>query len=494
MISLWVDTEKINSIKRTLDFEHADAIVIGAGIAGILTAYELKQKGVNVKVLEAGRACCGVTRNTTAKITSQHNLIYDKLIKSAGIEKARQYYLANEQAVRRYEEIINQMNIDCDFEHQPAYVYSTENIAEIEKELDACRKLEIPAYFVTDTLLPFSIKGAVRFENQAQFHPLKFLNGIVQSIDIYEDTKVIEIDDRKIIIADNAETDVLKSNNPKTTKCITADHIIIASHYPFINTPGYYFMRMHKERSYVIAYKNAPMLDGMYISSDDNGYSFRNYKDCLFLGGAGHRTGKNEMGGRYDMLRKAAKEYFGDMEEALKWSAGDCMSIDQIPYIGRFSESTENMYIATGFNKWGMSSSMAAAGIISDMITGRDNENAEVFSPSRFHLTASISNIAADGAETIKGIFLKKLTIPQEELDHIETGKSGIVQYEGEKIGAYRDENDELHLVSVICTHLGCLLEWNPDELSWDCPCHGSRFDYKGNVIDNPAQENLENV
>lgn len=513
MISLWEDTQKIDYKCKIIDFEHAEVVIIGAGIAGILTAYELKQKGINAKILEADKVLAGVTRNTTAKITSQHNLIYDKLINTAGIEKAGQYYKANEQAIKRFQEIVNQMNIACDFERSPAYVYSTKKIGELEKEIKACEKLGILADFVTKTSLPFPVKGAVRFNNQAHFHPLKFLNSIIYLLDIYENAKVKAIEGNKIIIANNIKIDNTEIDRSKEDKSytniseniytVTADHIIITSHYPFINTPGYYFMRMHQERSYVIAFKNDIKLDGMYISSDDDGYSLRKYENYLLLGGAGHRTGKNEMGGRYDILMKAAKEYFGEVKECYRWSAQDCMSIDRIPYIGRFSESTPNMYIATGFNKWGMSSSMVAAGIISDMITCSikventpilEANNAEVFSPSRFHMAASMSNIAADGIETVKGILLKKLSIPREQLRHIEMGKSGIVQYEGQKIGAYRNEEGELFLVSIICTHLGCQLEWNQDELSWDCPCHGSRFDYKGNLINNPALENLEYV
>jgi glycine/D-amino acid oxidase-like deaminating enzyme/nitrite reductase/ring-hydroxylating ferredoxin subunit len=455
----------------------ADVAIVGAGMAGLLTAYMLKQKGVKVVVLEGNTIASGQTMNTTAKITSQHTLIYDKLIKNFGEEKAKLYANANEQAIAMYEKIIRDENISCNFEKLPSYVYTLDDLSKIEKEVDAAKKVGIDAEFTTKTTLPFEVKGAVKFYNQAQFNPLEFLQNIVEPLKIYEHTLVHQIEDN-ILVTDHGN--------------VKADSIVIAAHYPFINVPGYYFARMHQSRSYVLCIKNVPNLGGMYKDESQDGYSFRNYKDMILLGGGGHRTGENSEGGKYEKLRKAANEYYPNFEEVCYWSAQDCMTIDDAPYIGHFSASTPNTYVATGFKKWGMTSSMVSAMLLSDMITKHENPFEEIFTPQRFQITPSIKNLINEGKHSVKGLIFDKLKVPDTHLQEIQNGHGGIIEYEGEKIGVYKDINGKVYMVSTTCTHLGCQLEWNPDELSWDCPCHGSRFDYTGNLINNPALENIE--
>ena len=333
-----------------------DTLIIGAGMAGILTGYMLKQNGIDVVLIDAAKMASGNTKNTTAKITSQHDLIYDKLISEFGEEKARQYAKANELAIKKYKEIIKERKIDCDFEENPAYVYSLNEIDSIKKEVDAANKVGIYAEFVENTNLPFKVKGAIKFNNQAQFNPLKFLKDISKDLIIYENTRALEIKENLVI-----------TNRGH----ITANNIVVATHYPIMNAPGYYFMRMHQERSYVIALENADNVNGMYIDIEKNGCSFRNYKNLLLLGAIDQRTGENEKGGSYDTLRKIAKDLYPNSKEKYHWSAQDCMTIDKIPYIGRYSDETPNIYVATGFNKWGMTSSMVSAMIISDMILGK---------------------------------------------------------------------------------------------------------------------------
>ena len=454
-----------------------DVAVIGAGIAGILTAYLLREKGLEVVLLEAAETADGMTKNTTAKITSQHDLFYDKLIKSTGAEKAGQYAAANQAAVDKYAEIIQQNQLDCSFEWKSAYVYSLGDTGKIEREVDAAKKLGIEAEFTTQTKLPFQVSGAVRFPNQAQFNPLKFLKPLAEKLTIYEHTTAREVKDHTIA-TDNGK--------------VTAKSIVVATHYPFINTPGYYFARMHQERSYVIALENAPQIDGMYIDADKEGYSFRNYEDLLLLGGASHRTGKNHTGGCYENLRNRAKEWYPNATEKYFWSAQDCMPLDNIPYIGKFSESTPDLYVATGFKKWGMTSAMVSAMILSDKIAGFVSDYEEVFSPNRFHVSASIKNLIVDGAESVAGLVNEVFNIPGKDLENIQNGHGGVVEYEGQKVGVYKNEHGEAFVVTTKCPHLGCKLAWNPDELTWECPCHGSRFDYKGNMINNPAMRGLK--
>lgn len=476
MKSVWSEScnfEKREALNKDIE---VDTLVIGAGIAGILTAYMLKQSGKEVVLIDAAEIVSGNTKNTTAKITSQHNLIYYKLISEFGEEKARQYAKANELAIKRYKEIIKERKIECDFEEKPAYVYSLNKIDEIKEEVEAASKLGINAEFVEEVNLPFNISGAVKFNNQAQFNPLKFLKDISKDLTIYENTRALDIKEN-LVTTDRAR--------------ITANNIVIATHYPIMNAPGYYFLRMHQERSYVVALENADNIDGMYIDLDEKGYSFRTYKNLLLLGGIKQRTGENETGGSYDKLRSVAKELYPESKEKYHWSAQDCMTIDGIPYIGKYSDETPNIYVATGFNKWGMTSSMVSAMIISDMILEKENDFSEIFSHKRFDLSLSINNVAKDMVETAKNFIAQKIYIPSSNIEHIKNGHGGIVEYEGQKVGVYKDNEGKTFIVPTKCTHLGCQLHWNADELTWDCPCHGSRFSYKGKVIGGPATKDL---
>lgn len=476
MQSVWSDSCKFEK-RKVLDKDiKTDVLVIGAGIAGILTAYMLRENGKEVVLIDKDEVCSGNTKNTTAKITSQHDLIYDNLISEFGLDMAKQYARANELAIEKYEKIIKERKIDCEFEKHSAYVYSLNEIDKIKKEVEAAKKLGICAEFVQNTNLPFEVKGAVKFNNQAQFNPLKFLKNISKDLLIYEHTRAVEIKENLVV-----------TNRGN----ITANNIVVTTHYPIMNTPGYYFMRMHQERSYVIALENADNVNGMYIDVEKNGCSFRNYKNLLLLGAIDQRTGENEKGGSYDKLRKIAKDLYPNSKEKYHWSAQDCMTIDNIPYIGKYSDETENIYVATGFNKWGMTSSMVSAMIISDMILGKDNDFSEIFSPKRFDLSLSISNMAKDITETTKNFIAQKIYIPSSKIEHIKNGHAGIVEYNGEKVGVYKNNEGKEFIVTTKCPHLGCQLGWNADELTWDCPCHGSRFDYKGKLIDSPSTKDL---
>ena len=476
MKSVWSESYKFRKREALNKDIKTDVLVIGAGIAGILTAYMLKQKGREVVVIDAAEIASGNTKNTTAKITSQHDLIYSKLITEFGEEKARQYAKANELAIKKYKEIIEDKRIECDFEEKPAYVYSLNEVDVLKEEVEAAKNLGIDAEFVQEANLPFKINGAVKFNNQAQFNPLKFLKGISNELVIYENTRALEIKENLVVTSGGN---------------ITANNIVVATHYPIMNAPGYYFMKMHQERSYVLALENTSEIDGMYIDINKEGYSFRTYNNLLLLGGISHRTGENEEGGSYDELRKVAKRLYPKAKEKYYWSAQDCMTIDGIPYIGRYSSETPNIYVATGFNKWGMTSSMVSAMIISDMILEKENDFSEIFSPRRFDLSLSINNIANDLIETAKNFIAQKVSIPSSEIEHIKNGHGGIIEYNGEKVGVYKDKEGKEFFVSTKCTHLGCQLSWNADELTWDCPCHGSRFDYKGRLIGSPATKDL---
>ncbi len=475
--SVWSDGCKFEERETLNQDVKADVLVIGAGMAGLLTAFNLQKAGMDVMVIESGRIADGITKNTTAKITAQHGLIYSKLVKSFGEEIARKYAGANTKAIEEYARLTEEMSIECDFERKPAYVYSTDDDQTIEDEVEAARLAGIDAEFTTDTKLPFPVNGAVRFPDQAQFNPLKFLKAISKDLRVYERTKALEVNDG------------VTTTERATVK---ADKVVVTTHFPFINVPGYYFMRMYQQRSYVLALQNAAQVDGMYIGADDSGYSFRNYKDLLIFGGEGHRSGKSGGVSRYESLREAALRFYPDSQEVYRWSAQDCMSLDGIPYIGRYASSTPELFVATGFNKWGMTSSMVSAMLLSDLITGHDNEFAEAFDPARFNVSASAKNLVTNGAQTISSLISETFSLPDEELEKLPKGQGGIVEHDGEKVGVYRDEDGRAFVVTTKCPHLGCQLEWNQDELSWDCPCHGSRFDYTGKLLDDPALKGLQ--
>lgn len=481
MESIWSKTLKKREYSSLSGDLETEAVVIGGGLAGILTAYFLQRHNVKTIVLEAAAIGSGQTKKTTAKITSQHNLIYSKLLNNVGENQARQYAEANQKAILQYRRIIEGSNIECAFKECQAYLYAREqeNVVKLEQEIDAAKRLGINAEFTTETELPFSVAGAVKFDGQAQFHPLAFLNEISKGLEIYEHSRVITVEDNRVITENGM---------------VTAKHIVFATHFPFINKPGYYFARMHQERSYVLALKDAVELHGMYLGVDGDTLSFRNFEDVLLLGGGKHRTGDNADAGKYEFLSNRAGHLYPDSKEIYRWSAQDCMTLDGVPYIGQYSSSNPNWYVATGFGKWGMTSSMVSAMLISDMIVGKQNPYLDVFSPQRFTPSASVKTFLTDMGQAVKGLSKQAFSLPNAEVEALTPGKGEVIEYNGQKVGVYKDENKEVYIVSTRCPHLGCQLEWNADEKSWDCPCHGSRFDYKGNILDNPAQTNLERM
>ena len=474
MESIWTQSCSISARQVLPGDLKTEIAVIGAGMAGLLIADALENAGHRVTVLEADRIAGGQTRNTTAKITSQHGPCYRQRIASFGTEKARHYAAANEAALGEFRRLISERGIDCALEEQDAYVYGYD-ARSLRAEAEAAASLGLPASFVEHPLLPFPTAGAVRFSRQAQFHPLRFLKAIAAPLTVYEKTVVKHVHDHRLI------TDL---------GTVTADKIIFACHYPFVNFPGLFFARMHQERSYVLALENARIPDGMWIGSGKEPFSLRRYGQYVLLGGGGHRCGENKAGGRYDALREKAGEWFPNSRVCAHWSAQDCMTADGAPYIGKYAGTRPDWYVATGFQKWGMTGSMVSAILLRDMICGTENPNADVFDPQRFEAKAA-AGIAGEMGHAVKGLTKHCFQIPKEQANDIPPRHGGIVFLGGKKLGVYKDADGELYPVSVSCPHLGCQLEWNPDELSWDCPCHGSRFDRYGNLLSGPAETNV---
>ncbi len=428
MKSIWaesVDRKQFESQKGDIKTE---VLVVGGGIAGILCAFELRKSGVDCVLVEAEKILNGVTQNTTAKITVQHGLIYDDIISKYGTDSAKMYLKAQQDAVKFYVDLCK--DIDCDFKIQDAYVYTTKDFDKIEREASAYKKIGLKYDFSMTADLPIKTQGVLKIADQAQFNPLKFAFHLADELTIYENTKVIELTDSGVI-----------TNKGK----IFAKKIIIATHFPFINKFGGYFLKMYQHRSYVLALENAKTPNGMYVDEDIKGLSFREYDGILLLGGGSHRTGKK--GGNWSELRSFAATHYPENKEITHFATQDCMTLDGIAYIGEYSKRLPNVYVATGFNKWGMTSSAAAAKILTDMINGKKNDYAEVFSPNRsiWH-----KQFMVNMAETLVNFITP--TAPR-------------------------------------CSHLGCALKYNKVEHTWDCSCHGSRFTEDGKLIENPATD-----
>ena len=476
MRSIWweeVDIPPRGSLNGDL---RADAAVIGGGLAGCLTAYLLQKEGLRTVVLEADRLGSGQTGGTTAKITSQHGLIYDRLITQLGPDLAGQYARANQRAVEQYRALVETEGIDCDLQELPAYLYTTQSPSALQREWSAAVQLGLPARLTTATDLPFPVAEALRFEKQAQFHPLKFLRGLARELTVFEHTPVLRVEGGTLI------TDRGR---------VSAGKVIFACHFPFVNFPGLYFARMHQARSYVLALERTRRLEGMYYGIDPDALSFRMAGDVLLLGGGEHRTGDNAAGGRYDRLRRAARRYWPGSRETAAWSAQDCIPQDGVPFIGQFAASRPDWYVATGFQKWGMTTSMAAAHILADAILGRANDCAAVFSPHRFRLRVSLGTLAQDMSVTARSLVRSYFGTAKDPAGEMPPGHGGVVELRGQKAGLYRDGEGQDHVVGVRCPHLGCQLTWNADEKTWDCPCHGSRFDHTGALLSGPAQKDI---
>jgi len=428
MESVWQrDMERVTF--GTLDGNKStDVLIIGGGIAGLLCAYRLKNAGIDCVLIEAGEICNGITKNTTAKITLQHGAIYDKMIRRFGEEHARLYVEAQKKGCRDYDRLCR--TIDCDYEHADSCVYSVYDRKKIEKEVAALKRLGVHAEFSDTCELPFPVAGAALVRGQAQFHPLKFLYVIAKKLPIYEHTKALAYLPHRV-----------KTNHGD----IAFQRLIVATHFPVYNKHGLYPLKLYQHRSYVLALTGVPHIQGTYVDESDTGLSFRSYGDLLLLGGGGHRTGKR--GGCWAELERFTKKHYGGAKIVGRWATQDCVTLDDIPYIGQYSKSTPDVYVATGFGKWGMTNAMVAADLLCDLVQGKSPPYAEVFSPSRNILRP---RLAVNALESTIGLLTP--TVPR-------------------------------------CPHLGCALKYNHAEHTWDCPCHGSRFTEQGELIDNPATD-----
>lgn len=496
--SYWVESTPKTNYPSLSENINTDVLIIGGGITGILTAYMLSNSKLSVSIVEADKMAMGVTANTTAKITSQHGLLYDYLLNSFGFDTAKGYLDSNEEAIRTVKDIIEKETIDCDFSSQDAYVYTCDksNVQRIVDEVSAVTSLGLKAEYVTECPLPFKIEAAIKFPNQAQFHPRKYLLSLLpilqkRCVNLFENSKVVDIKHVK------DKYEVYVNGNKITTK-----YLVMASHYPIKNFPGMYFIKMYQDSSYAIGVEiEKDTFDGMYISCDTPSTSFRNIvqdngKELLIIGGSGHKTGSTDVNidDSYINLENYIKSIYPKAKIKYKWMTEDCVSLDKIPYIGEFSKFLPNMYVATGYKKWGMTTSHVAAKIISDKIFSIENPYENIYTATRLKPIKNNKEFGNVLKQSAYSLAINKFSPPIISYKELKNDSGGVVDYKGEKLGIYKDKNGKMFAVIPYCKHLGCELSWNNLEKTWDCPCHGSRYDYTGKIITEPTIESLDTV
>lgn len=535
MNSYWINSEKnkekYNKLEKNIE---TDICIIGGGITGISTAYYLTKENLKVTVLDMGKIGFQTTGNSTAKITSQHGLFYKYLKDSKGEDFARLYYDANEDAIKNIKKIVEKENIECDLECQSAYVLAAnrEEVQKVKDEVEVVRGFGGHAEYleredIDKNLLILNPLAAIRFKNQAQFNSYKYtieLAKICKNLgaNIYENTKVVDVRDEKDYYYLETE-DGYK---------IKAKYLVITTKYPIINIPGFYFMKMYQSTSYGISIPvKEKLFDGMYITSTNPKVSLRmakvdnniikdvvdgnieNYAKqdkenrkrvkekqnskidneyVLIVVGADHKTGeKTDLSNSYKKLENIAKQIYPEGKVEDYWNTEDCITLDKIPYIGKYSSMWENAYVATGFNKWGITTSNIAANIITDMIIGRKNRYEDIFISTRVEPVKNRKEVGNMLKETVNSLVLKKFELPESEQASLKNEEGKIIEIEGEKLGAYRDKEGKIYTIVPKCAHLGCELSWNNLDKTWDCPCHGSRYDYTGKMLYGPTVKDL---
>ncbi|WP_391560659.1 FAD-dependent oxidoreductase [Robertmurraya sp.] len=475
-----------------------DVAIVGAGITGITAGYLLANKGLKVAILEAGRVLNGTTGHTTAKITAQHGLIYNELLQNFGEERAKMYYQGSADAMEFINRMVNEHSIECDFATQEAILYAVSDkyAFQVEEEADAYRKLGIRGE-LTEEALPFNIKSmsTLVMPDQAQFHPLKYLNVLLRKF----------IEAGGVVYENVTATDVEEGSQPKVVlrngKKVSCEHVIAASHYPFVDKNGFYFTRLEVKRSYIVAVTTQKEFPGgMFYGADSPTRSLRstpleNGEQLVLVSGDGHKTGQGEDTMKHYMaLEEFANDVFGIKEYKYRWSAQDMITLDKIPYIGPVTEKNSNIHIATGYRKWGMTNGTQAAILLSDTILGKENVYRDFYAPQRFDSDPDIKKFIQINADVAKHLVKGKLEYVGKEPGEVEVDEGAVVMVKGERAGAYRDHDGCLHLVDTTCTHLGCEVEWNHGDRTWDCPCHGSRYTYDGTVVEGPAVEPLKKL
>ena len=489
--SYWIESTTTPSFPRLEEPVEVDVAVLGAGIAGITAATLLKDAGKTVAVLESREVLRGVTGHTTAKLTSGHTLVYSAIRAIFGPDEARLYAEANEAAIRHVRSVVEARGIDCDLETAVNYVYteSREEIDKIRDEVEAAKAAGLAVSFVDETPLPYPVAAAVRQENQAQFHARKYLLPLVEEIPgqgshVFQETRALSVEDGEPC---RVETDRGE---------VRARDVIVATHLSVLDR-GLYFAKTSPRRSYVLGIPVASAPEGMFISTERPSHSIRSTpldgRRLLLVGGEGHKTGQDKDTRRcYAALEEWARSRIGAGEVEYRWSTHDNYSADRVPFVGKLTGRADHVYVATGFSGWGMTNGTVAAMILCDAILGRPNPWAELYDSTRIPKLRGFGRLAKENANAGTRWVADRLPGRRDAVDEIPAGEGRIVSLNGERAAVYKDESGALVALSAVCTHLGCIVAWNTAEKTWDCPCHGSRFDTTGKVVQGPAVRDLE--
>jgi len=488
--SLWLTTAPETSYSPLGGDLAVDVVVLGGGIAGLTAALLLKREGARVAVIEARRVGSGVTGATTAKVSALQSTIYSTILSRKGEDQARVYATASLAAVGLVEQLAREERIDCDLERRAAFTFALtdDERSSVEEEHEAAVQAGLPVELVEGPDLPFATFGAVRLADQLQFQPVRYVQGLAEAVHgdgshVFETTRATGIDEGPPSVVET------------TGGIVSADHVVVTTHYPIFDR-GLYFARLTPQRSYCIAARLAQPAElplGMSINAGDTTRSVRSHRDLLIVGGEGHAAGDTDAKvERFERLEQFAREHWEVAEVTHRWSAQDPVPYDRLPVIGPYHPLSSRVWVSTGFMKWGLTSATFGAVILADLITGRENAWASTFSPSRVS-PRSAHEIAQLGLKFSTDLVRDRVKPPGAwSRTSVPAGEARVVQDGLGKTGVYRDEQGTLHAVSLRCTHLGCLLRFNSAEISWDCPCHGSRFDVDGNVLEGPAVSPLQ--
>lgn len=490
---LWLDRLSLPQFPKLQSDVVVDIAIVGAGITGITAAWLLARDGRRVALLEADRVLQGTTAHTTAKVTVQHDLIYDELLAHVGKTNARLYYEANDEALDFIRDRVSSLEIPCDLTEEEAVLYATTEAGEqkLLREYEAYQSLHMPAALRSDIPFSIDVRKSLAMPGQAQFHPLVYLSTLLQEA-VAHGAKVYE---------QSPASDIHYGEYPEVVTCdgptITAEKILICSHFPFYDGLGLYYARMQAQRSYIVAAKlGIEWPGGMYISVDGPSRSLRSVVHAgemyALVGGEGHITGQeSDTEKHYQALTDFAASHLRTEHIAYRWSTQDLVTVDRLPYIGEISAVQPHVLVATGYKKWGMTTGTAAALILRDLAVGVKNRYTALFAPTRFHADPSLRSFLAQTVNVGSWLVTGKLDKPTREAKDVLPGEGATVQYGGQRAGAWRELDGTLTVLDTTCTHLGCEVMWNAAEHTWDCPCHGSRFAVTGEVIEGPATKPL---